>query len=63
MMEARLLTALGRRDEAETALDKLDAVLARADPDLPLLTEARTLRRRLGAAASIAGEVSGGRRP
>jgi hypothetical protein len=63
VMEARLLTELGRQDEAETALDKLDAVLARADPDLPLLTEAQALRRRLGAAASISGEVSGGRGP
>jgi len=48
LLEARLLDGLGRRAEARSALSRLEALWSRADPDLPLLAEARALRRRLG---------------
>jgi eukaryotic-like serine/threonine-protein kinase len=46
---ARSLERLGRRDEARAELDRLLRLWAHADPDLPLLKEARALRARLGA--------------
>jgi len=48
LLEARLLDRLGRRDEARHALSRLEALWAHADPGLPLLAEAKALRRQLG---------------
>jgi tetratricopeptide (TPR) repeat protein len=47
LMLSRSLDRLGRREEAVRAADKLLALWERADPDLPLLAEAKALRRRL----------------
>lgn len=52
LLEARLLAGLGRREEARAALDRLDALWSRADRGLPLLAEARALRRRIDAGGS-----------
>ncbi|HET9551746.1 MAG TPA: tetratricopeptide repeat protein, partial [Anaeromyxobacteraceae bacterium] len=47
LLSARAHAALGERAEARTEVDRLLARLRRADPDLPLLGEARALRARL----------------
>ncbi len=52
LMRARCLLELDRRDEARAVLDRLDALLARADRDLPALAAADSLRRRLAPAPS-----------
>jgi TolA-binding protein len=44
---ARCLAELGRSAEAAAALDRFLAAWRRADPDLPLLAEARVLRGRV----------------
>ncbi len=62
LLEARLLDGLGRRTEARAALSRLEALWSRADPDQPLLSEAKALRRRLGPDGSTAVPVSA-RRP
>jgi tetratricopeptide (TPR) repeat protein len=49
-LEAAALEALGDRDEARQAITRLLRLWARADPDLPLLAEAKDLDRRLRAA-------------
>jgi len=51
VLEARLLDRLGRRAEARQALARFAVLWRQADPDLPLLAEARALRRVLGQAA------------
>lgn len=65
LLEARVLGRLGRPGEARTALAKLEDLLSQADPDLPLLAEARTLRRSLGPGPGVASTVPdpGGRPP
>jgi hypothetical protein len=50
LLEARVLAGLGRSREAHDLLARLEAQLAGADPDYPLLAEMRALRRRLGGA-------------
>jgi tetratricopeptide (TPR) repeat protein len=47
-LEAAALERLGEREEARRVLDCLLRLWERADPDLPLLAEARALRARLG---------------
>jgi tetratricopeptide (TPR) repeat protein len=47
--EAAALDRLGEREEARRAVDRLLRLWDRADPDLPLLAEARALRQRLAA--------------
>jgi serine/threonine protein kinase len=54
LLEARVLDRLGRQDEARAAIARLGDLLSRADPDFPLLAEARTLRRKLGPGPSVA---------
>ena len=54
LLEARVLDRLGRPDEARAALARLEDLLSQADPDFPLLAEARSLRRKLGPAPSVA---------
>jgi len=49
LLAARAHLTLGHRDEARLELDRLLAELKRADPDLPVLGEARALRSTLGA--------------
>ncbi len=49
---ARSHERLGDRDRARVEIDRLLRLWSRADPDLPLLTEARALRQRLDAARS-----------
>jgi serine/threonine protein kinase len=63
VMEARLLADLGRHDEAADALDRLDALWARADPGLPLLREARLVRKRIDASSSTAAPAARERGP
>lgn len=63
VLEARLLAELGRPAEAVRALDRLDALWTRADPDLSLHVEARALRARIAAADFTAVRASGWRRP
>jgi hypothetical protein len=58
VLEARLLIALQRPTEARAALDRFDALRARADPDLPLLAEARALRSRLQQGGATAADGS-----
>ncbi len=48
LIEARASERLGDRDRAAQTLDRLLGVWKKADPDLPLLAEARALRRKLG---------------
>ena len=48
---------LGEIDKARAVLDRLLGIWKRADPDLPLLAEARTMRRRL-AASPASGRVA-----
>ncbi len=48
LLSARASERLGRLDEARAGVDRALAVLRRADPDLPLLAEARALGVRLG---------------
>jgi hypothetical protein len=52
LLEARAQARLGQPDEALAGVERLLAVLHRADPSLPLLAEARALRDRLGSAAA-----------
>jgi tetratricopeptide (TPR) repeat protein len=47
-LEAVASERLGDRDRAAQTLDRLLALWKRADPDLPLLADARAMRRRLG---------------
>jgi tetratricopeptide (TPR) repeat protein len=47
LLEARVLGRLDRKDEARLSLAKLDDLLLGADPDYPLLAEARSLHREL----------------
>lgn len=54
LLETRVLLKLGRRDEAKAALAKLENLLSPADGNLPLLAEARALRRRLGPGPAVA---------
>jgi hypothetical protein len=69
LVEARLLDRLGRRGEAQAALTRFETLWANADRDLPLLSEARALRRRLGPGGGSAAPVAvrplepGGARP
>ncbi len=65
LLESRVLERLGRLEQARAALAKLEDLLSGADPDLPLLAEARTLRRRLGPGPRVAATASdpGGRTP
>ena len=58
LLEARLLDQLGRRTEARDALSRLEALWARADPDLPLVAEMKALRRRLGPGGQGAAPVA-----
>lgn len=58
LLEARLLDRLGRRAEARTALSRLEALWSRADPDLPLVAEAKALRRRLGPGGQVVAPVA-----
>jgi len=57
-LEARARAELGQVDEARAQIDQLLESLRRADPDFPLLREARALRARLGAAAPSTGASS-----
>jgi tetratricopeptide (TPR) repeat protein len=50
VVEAESLAAMGRRVEAQEEVQKFLEAWKNADPDLPLLAEARTLRARLAAA-------------
>jgi cytochrome c-type biogenesis protein CcmH/NrfG len=50
LMLAGSLERLGRHDEAARTIERLLALWRRADPDLPLLAEAKALRKRLAAA-------------
>ena len=61
LLEARILNATDRPDEARTALSRLEALWIRADPDQPLLAEARALRRRLGAGGNGVAAAPDGR--
>ena len=54
LLEARVLDQLGRQGEARAALARLEDLLSKADPDFPLLAEARALRRKLGPGPSVA---------
>jgi hypothetical protein len=54
LLEARVLDRLGRQGEARAALARLEDLLSKADPDFPLLAEARALRRKLGPGPSVA---------
>jgi eukaryotic-like serine/threonine-protein kinase len=62
VLEARLLERMGRRAEAREALARFEALWARADPELPLVGEARALRRRLAASGDGAAPSSDRRR-
>jgi Flp pilus assembly protein TadD len=62
-LEATLLERMGRPDEARVALARLETLWAEADSDLPLVSEARALRRRLGPGGASEVQASGGRRP
>ncbi len=50
-LEAVALERLGQRARARESVDHLLALLRSADPDLPLLAEAKALRHRLAEAA------------
>jgi hypothetical protein len=52
LMLAGSLERLGKHEEAARTVDKLLALWRHADRDLPLLAEAKALRKRLAAAAS-----------
>jgi len=54
LLESRVLERLGRLPEARAALAKLEDLLSGADADLPLLAEARALRRKLGTGPRVA---------
>ena len=60
VLEARLLDRLGRRAEARAVLARFEALWRRADPDLPLLAEARALRRALGPGGGTGTEAPAG---
>jgi eukaryotic-like serine/threonine-protein kinase len=49
LLEARVLAHLGRTTGARAHLAKLEDLLAKADPDYPLLADMRVLRRGIGA--------------
>jgi tetratricopeptide (TPR) repeat protein len=51
LLEARAYLALGDRARAAAIVDGLLGTWKRADPDLPLLAQARALRRKLGPSA------------
>lgn len=61
MARSRALDALGRRGEALAEVDRLLARWRHADPELPLLAEARALRRRLAAGRSAITPAAGAR--
>ncbi len=63
LLESRVLERLGRLEEARATMAKLEDLLSGADPDLPLLAEARALRRKLGPGPGVAATASdpGGR--
>jgi tetratricopeptide (TPR) repeat protein len=61
VLEARLLDRLGRRGEAREALARFESLWRRADPDLPLLAEARALRSALGPGGAPGTEAPAGR--
>ena len=65
LLESRVLERLGRLEEARAALARLEDLLSQADPDFPLLAEARTLRRKLGPGSRVAATAPdpGGRNP
>jgi tetratricopeptide (TPR) repeat protein len=48
-LQARSLERLGRKDEARATIEKLLGWWKRADPDIPMLTEAKALAKRVGA--------------
>jgi hypothetical protein len=50
-LEAVVLDRLGQRARARESADHLLALLRSADPDLPLLAEAKVLRGRISGAA------------
>ncbi|WP_158305924.1 serine/threonine-protein kinase [Anaeromyxobacter sp. Fw109-5] len=54
LVRARAYEALGRCDDAAAELDRLLARWRRADPDLPLVVEARAMRARLAGAREAA---------
>lgn len=54
IIRARSLESLGRREEARALVDRQLAQWKDADPDLPLLAEAKALRARLASAAPSA---------
>ncbi len=53
LIRGRALAVLGRRREALVEVDRLLALWRRADPDLPLLGQARALRRRLAGGGPV----------
>ncbi len=54
LLEARVLDRIGNRDEARAVLAKLEDLLSQADADLPILAEARSVRRKLGRGQPVA---------
>ena len=54
LLEARVLDRLGSPVEARKVMAKLEDLLSQADPDFPLLAEARVLRRKLGRGQPVA---------
>jgi hypothetical protein len=60
LLEARVLDRIGNRDEARTALAKLEDLLTQADADLPILAEARSLRRKLERSQPVAATAPDG---
>jgi tetratricopeptide (TPR) repeat protein len=63
LLEARAQARLGQPDEARAGVERLLAVLHRADASLPLLAEARALRDRLGSAGARGATGSAAGRP
>jgi eukaryotic-like serine/threonine-protein kinase len=63
LLEAKVLDGLGRRAEARDALARFEDLWAEADPDQPLVAEARRIRRHLGpGGASFTQAPNGGGR-
>ena len=58
LLEASVLARLGRPEEARATLARLEDLLSGADADLPLLAEARALRRKLGPGPRVAATAS-----
>ena len=54
LLEARVLDRMGSPVEARKVIAKLEDLLSQADPDFPLLAEARSLRRKLGRGQPVA---------